>query len=259
MFPRPSLTKNINQSWLSFCFSNSKTSQMNLFDYKIIKIINFLAKKSPLLDSIFIIISQNHLIKASVLVAILWLLWFRKEESNQLIRQKLIALMVGCIAAMFGSRLLSLTLPLRLRPLHEADLGFILPSGMSGTELDGWSSFPSDHAALFFALSFGFFFVDRFWGILAMSYTLFVICFTRVYLGLHYPTDILGGIATGAFFAWLAQVLVARTRFVMRMATWPDSQPSLFYPALFIITYQFADMFMSGRQLLYWVAKLLSA
>ena len=31
-----------------------------------------------------------------------------------------------------------------------------------------------------------------------------LICFSRMYVGVHYPTDILGGIAVGCFAAWCA-------------------------------------------------------
>jgi len=60
------------------------------------------------------------------------------------------------------------------------------------------NSFPSDHTTFLFAITFSFMFfkLDRFFEIF-----LFILAFlggiARVYAGVHYPFDILGGIVTG--------------------------------------------------------------
>ncbi len=69
----------------------------------------------------------------------------------------------------------------------------------------GWS-FPSAHAAWFFALATTLFYVNRKWGwwyfLLA-----FVMGIARIYAGVHWPLDILGGavvgIASAMFIHWL--------------------------------------------------------
>lgn len=106
---------------------------------------------------------------------------------------------------MLIARVMALTLPMRLRPIHEETLAFLPPHGMEKAtlEFEGWSSFPSDHAFLFFALGTGFLFVSRKAGILALAYTTLFIAFPRMYLGLHYPTDILVGGLIGIIVAVL--------------------------------------------------------
>lgn len=64
-------------------------------------------------------------------------------------------------------------------------------------------SFPSDHAAALFALAFSFWFS----GYKKLSLSMFilgiVIVFFRVATGIHFPSDIIGGIAVGLLAAYL--------------------------------------------------------
>ncbi|MBU7598206.1 phosphatase PAP2 family protein [Streptomyces sp. P38-E01] len=59
----------------------------------------------------------------------------------------------------------------------------------------GWS-FVSDHSALTMALAVGIFMVNRRWGAVAILLALFQ-GFGRIYAGVHYPTDVVGGVALG--------------------------------------------------------------
>jgi len=57
--------------------------------------------------------------------------------------------------------------------------------------------FPSDHAVLFFALATGLFMAHRKLGIAAYAWVIVAICFPRLYLGIHWPTDVIAGAAVG--------------------------------------------------------------
>lgn len=59
----------------------------------------------------------------------------------------------------------------------------------------GWS-FPSGHTASGFAAAFALWFQNRRLGVPALVLAAFI-GFTRLYLYVHFPTDILGGIALG--------------------------------------------------------------
>ncbi|MFJ3899950.1 phosphatase PAP2 family protein [Streptomyces sp. NPDC090025] len=63
-------------------------------------------------------------------------------------------------------------------------------------------SFVSDHATLAMALAVGVFVAHRRYGLLAIGLAL-VEGFCRVYMGVHYPTDVLGGLALGTAVALL--------------------------------------------------------
>lgn len=71
------------------------------------------------------------------------------------------------------------------------------------------TSFPSGHTSAAFAAAFLIIFSYKKSGIAAMSLAC-LIAFSRMYFGVHYPTDILGGIATGFICAKLATVFQSK-------------------------------------------------
>ena len=89
----------------------------------------------------------------------------------------------------------------RVRPCHAlSDLN--LPTGPTGT-----FSFPSNHALNNFAIAI---FFSRFYP--KLKWILFVtaslVAISRVYLGLHYPSDILGGAVIGFVLGYYYAELV---------------------------------------------------
>lgn len=80
------------------------------------------------------------------------------------------------------------------RPRPFAALGFSPLIGESS------SSFPSGHAAVLFALGFLILSLNRRWGYWFLSLSL-LNGLARIFAGVHYPTDVLGGVVVG-FLAW---------------------------------------------------------
>lgn len=68
--------------------------------------------------------------------------------------------------------------------------------GFSPLVGEGGASFPSGHAAFFFALGFVIFSINRRWGYWFLSLSL-LNGLARIFAGVHYPSDILGGILVG--------------------------------------------------------------
>lgn len=73
-------------------------------------------------------------------------------------------------------------------------------------------SFPSGHTANSFAMAFIYFkILPKKWGIGAIVLAS-LIGFSRLYLGVHYPSDVLGGVLV----AWICSVLVYRIFFIRK-------------------------------------------
>jgi len=59
-------------------------------------------------------------------------------------------------------------------------------------------SFPSGHAAIFFALAFSLWLINKKWGIFFFAAAI-LIGLGRVFVGVHWPLDIIGGFLVSAF------------------------------------------------------------
>ena len=78
-------------------------------------------------------------------------------------------------------------------------------------------SFPSDHACVTGAVAVGLFFVDRRLGWTAAAAAL-LMAFTRVYVGAHWPLDVVAGLAVGATVSLLVVLLLRGP--VERLVQW---------------------------------------
>ena len=97
----------------------------------------------------------------------------------------------------------------RLRPTHEPELaGLIhLVNGYTG----GLYGFVSSHAAntMACALLFALLYRNKYATVGLMLWVA-LNCYSRMYLGVHYPADIIGGLAIGAMMATLTYGMVRR-------------------------------------------------
>ena len=74
-------------------------------------------------------------------------------------------------------------------------------------------SFPSGHTAVSFAAAYVIYHYNKKWGIAAYILAT-LIAFSRLYLYLHFPTDVLGGIIIGTLIGiyaiWLSEFVIRR-------------------------------------------------
>lgn len=91
----------------------------------------------------------------------------------------------------------------RIRPCHALHHVKVILSCASDY------SFPSDHAIIAGALAAGLIIYNRRLGILAALVALFL-AFARVYAGVHYPGDVIVGLALGAAIAVVIWLVLRR-------------------------------------------------
>jgi undecaprenyl-diphosphatase len=231
---------------------------MEALDIAVIGWLNSFSQVSPTFDEIVYLIARNDLLKGGVLIALVWWVWTRQD--SRIITPELLAVrsIAGALAAIAVGRALQNMLPGRLRPMQEPTLDFVIPYRVNPAGLDGWSSFPSDHAVLFFALSTALFLSSRSIGVMAYIWTIVVICAPRLYLGYHYLSDIV----VGAIIGILLMIFMMRVRVPVLVSGFLTQlqlkHPGWLFAGAFLITFQIATLFDSSRDLLSGAAKIVS-
>jgi membrane-associated phospholipid phosphatase len=78
-----------------------------------------------------------------------------------------------------------------------------------------WASFPSGHTTTIMSCAAALALLLPRWRMSILIAGVFFSC-SRVFIGAHYPTDVLGGVALGALVSWLFARALAQRRIVFR-------------------------------------------
>jgi undecaprenyl-diphosphatase len=230
---------------------------MNIFDHAIEVFVSGHLIHSYYFSHIMEFIAEgDNMLKGGVFALLIWYMWFRFGDGDLEKRVLLLTTLAAVFFVMVITLGLAGLLPFRVRPLLNPDFGFS-PGGPLEGFLRNMSSFPSDHAALFISLTTGFFFVSRKVGLFALIFTIVYILLPRLYLGFHYPTDLLSGSLIGASITWYfnkSQYIkqLVRKWFIPILLKYPG----IFYAALFLVTNEISNLFSGSRDLISFVGHL---
>ena len=152
---------------------------------------------------------------ALLLLALLWILLHQNRRHTLLVLAMLVLAVL--VADQVSSGLIK-HLVGRLRPTHDPSLESMVHviNGYRG----GLYGFVSSHAANSFAIATltSLIMRHRLVAFSLFSWALLQ-CYSRMYLGVHYPGDILGGIVVGVLAGWLVWLLM---RWLQRRFNFPN-------------------------------------
>lgn len=157
--------------------------------------INALAGRAGAVDTLMIWVSATGVPLLALAVA---LQWWRKFDRLH-VRHVLVAAGLSFLLALAFNQVILLFVH-RIRP-YDAGVTHLLITKSADP------SFPSDHAAATVAIACAFLFHGMWrsgaWFVAAAL----LMMFSRVYLGIHYTSDVLGGAATGILAAAIVRLL----------------------------------------------------
>src|SRR4030067_2134541 len=170
------------------------------FDKQLFLIINSLVGKIPLLDNLVKLIVNEYFIPVALALIILYL-WVSKKG------KKSMALPVFSVGLVDLVIKISNRFIVRARPFDETavKLLFYKPTD---------PSFPANSAAVGFALATSIFLINKKWGIFALILAAFY-GFSRIYVGVHFPSDVL----VGSFLGIVLVLFVARLIQLVNLVT----------------------------------------
>lgn len=162
--------------------------------------INGLAGRNHRIDSLVAALSAYG---PFLLVALLAAMWFapRVDGKRERFQRAAILAALATVLALSTNQLI-IHIWQRPRPYMAHHATLLLPASAD-------PSFPSDHATFAFAIAVAVFFASRALGALALFYAA-LLAVSRVYVGEHYVSDVMGGAVCGSLAAALTSRLMPR-------------------------------------------------
>jgi undecaprenyl-diphosphatase len=200
---------------------------------------------------------EGYGVKGWLIIGTFGVLWNQAGE-NQLHRRK--ALLVTLFAVTLSiliARAIAYSLPFEVRPRYAEGIGYRPPMLTPRYDMEAWSGFPSDQAAMMFSVAVGFSFASLRWGVL-IGFFATITMLARVAVGIHYPGDILVGALIGGSIAAALNISSLRALLCSPLLSVQQRLPSLFYFVLFAFLYEMCIMFNTVRALGKAIFQLLS-
>lgn len=224
---------------------NVFTSYLSRIDLAIFHSINGWCGRNIVLDHIALRFESLEL-KGLAFISTFAALWFRRTETQVRQRETLILLLLGIVLSLAVARACADLLPFRMRPMFTTGIEYRAPLIRTEFYFENWSAFPSDTAAIVFAMMTGFWLRARCWGLLWAIFSIITVV-ARIYFGLHYPFDILAGSLIGIGVALAINNEFTHSYIAGPIVAVEQRSPALFYGLLFPFIYEVSTMFSFSR------------
>jgi membrane-associated phospholipid phosphatase len=150
-------------------------------------------------------------------------------------RRNVVVAQLAVIAVASAVKLLKFLLPFRHAPLNSLGLGLRLPFGVDPFLLSTSNSFPSGHAALFVTLSIPLWMRSRWLGAGAAVWILLALSLPLLFMGDHWPSDIVAGAAAGIALMLLLCRIIGATRLPDRVLHFSTTHSPAFFATVVAI------------------------
>jgi membrane-associated phospholipid phosphatase len=216
----------------------------DFFDRPVVALLNGYATLHPAVNWIMFRFDNDSIYSGAAMTALVWWCWFDTGTAGR------VRLLTGTLAAFPAgiiSRFLQHQLSSHPRPAYDPLQNFKLPEMLQDGIYNTWNSFPSDHATVFFGLVTTIYIFRPKIGIAAGIY-LAIVESSRMFMGAHYPTDLIGGAALASAIIWAVQAPFF-LNLAGRVVRYERIGKPWFYATGFLILYQVATLFGDIRNL----------
>jgi len=217
--------------------------------------LNSYVGEFPIFDALIGNIGGAYFKLLPILICI-WALWFLPTEDKTKRRAGLLAALLVAYPVAAFSRFFTGYLPFSIRPLYDPRFELQTSPDIAWGHLDGVSSMPSDHAAIFFAMSTAILIISRPAGVICLLHSLVAVAFTRIYFAWHWPSDILAGALLGIVVALVFFPILRMGILAARIIPFFEKREWIGYPLLFLASYEAAEWFQFSNLV---ISQLLSS
>jgi undecaprenyl-diphosphatase len=178
---------------------------MDLFEMNVdlFRTINDFGKEYTYLNNFFIFMAEYMVF---ILAFIALIFWFTRREEN---RMMIISATISFILAEMMGKIAG-TLHSNNQPFAElSNVNKLIEKAVD-------NSFPSDHTILFFAFCMTFFIYQKRWRYIWIMLAL-VVGISRIWVGVHYPADVIVGAIISIFSTFIASFIVSRLNIIRKL------------------------------------------
>lgn len=175
-------------------------SQLNIDTFRA---INDLGKQYSSLNSTMVFLAE-YMVYFLCLIIIIY--WFTQSRKNKMmIIQAMVAFVIAEIIGKLAGKFHLNYQPFAVLP----DVNKLVDHAVD-------NSFPSDHTILFFSICFSFWLVHKKTGSLLLTLA-FCVAISRIWVGVHYPFDVITGALIGIISALFSYWLTPKITFIKQL------------------------------------------